>query len=568
MMSEFQWIQTSVFLIALLQFPASAQIQPLYFAVRGGDKVTLPCEHVIDGRQNCDSILWLFSDWRNTAAVELVEQGQIGENAGAKSNRLSVTSDCSLVMKKVKQEDVGGYFCRQHGRDTQIYLSVVTITEQKDTHNVKLHCTVRTPGDCTYTVKWLFEGREVDEHNQNVQTSQSDSHCYAYILNPDIRASSYNVLKCEVTDSFTGEVKHFAFNSQSTGTGDLVLHSTVREGDDVTLSCENVIKDQQNCDSTTWKYSKERNIGLVELVRVGQIIQNATAKSDRLSVAENCSLVIKKVTEEDVGRYDCQQFTSGKQQGQNALVYLSVLTMTEQKNGDHVTLNCSVKTQNRCRDKMKWLYDGEDVKDFGQGVRSYQSTCNTSVTFLKFLLINKNRSKLECEVTVDNKVQLFPFRLSPSGEDKKQTTTRATIHSTKTTKNSETGLKTTSDDSSNLKDLWWVFVIVAVVVLIAVLIIVVKVIRRKRPKGNKAQSNNDVGLTSDPAGTQYAAGTSQDTADPEDGVSYASISYSRKGNGKAQVQSKNEDEEVTYTTVKAPSVDPHSLYATINHPSS
>ncbi|KAF1376935.1 hypothetical protein PFLUV_G00216650 [Perca fluviatilis] len=58
--------------------------------------------------------------------------------------------------------------------------------------------------------------------------------------------------------------------------------------------------------------------------------------------------------------------------------------------------------------------------------------------------------------------------------------------------------------------------------------------------------------------------TSQDTADPEGCVFYASISYTKKTNSRAQVRCKNDDDAVTYTTVKASSADPSDLYATIN----
>uniref|UniRef100_UPI0037E87AF0 uncharacterized protein n=1 Tax=Semicossyphus pulcher TaxID=241346 RepID=UPI0037E87AF0 len=198
--------------------PSSAETQYLFYAVRDGDDVTLPCNNVIGGRQNCDSISWIFSDLRNTATVVLVQQGQIGENAGAKSDRLTVTSDCSLVMKKVKEEDADYFTCRKQNKDTQIYLSVITIVEQKKSDGVTLSCAVRTPGHCRYTVKWLFEGEDGDEYDQNVKTSQSDSHCDTTVsfLNPDIsHASSHNVLKCEVTDGFTGDMKHLSFSPQS-----------------------------------------------------------------------------------------------------------------------------------------------------------------------------------------------------------------------------------------------------------------------------------------------------------------------------------------------------------------
>ncbi|TDH00720.1 hypothetical protein EPR50_G00191420 [Perca flavescens] len=65
-------------------------------------------------------------------------------------------------------------------------------------------------------------------------------------------------------------------------------------------------------------------------------------------------------------------------------------------------------------------------------------------------------------------------------------------------------------------------------------------------------------------------------ADPEDGVSYASISYTKKTNRRAQARGGDEDEDdaVTYSTVKAPSssaaaaasADLSNLYATVNKP--
>uniref|UniRef100_A0A8C9XCP8 Immunoglobulin V-set domain-containing protein n=1 Tax=Sander lucioperca TaxID=283035 RepID=A0A8C9XCP8_SANLU len=42
-------------------------------------------------------------------------------------------------------------------------------------------------------------------------------------------------------------------------------------------------------------------------------IWKAYFKSDRLSVKEKCSLVIKNVTEEDAGRYFCQQYNKAEQ---------------------------------------------------------------------------------------------------------------------------------------------------------------------------------------------------------------------------------------------------------------
>ncbi|WP_438637259.1 immunoglobulin domain-containing protein [Paraclostridium dentum] len=104
-------------------------------------------------------------------------------------------------------------------------------------------------------------------------------------------------------------------------TGEYPLVIFVRDGDDVTLPCKNVINDQNKCDATAWEFSDARNT--VELIILGQIGEYAKS-----SVSENCSLVIKKVTDEDVGLYICRQYKSGRQQGQPASVNL-ILTDSE-----------------------------------------------------------------------------------------------------------------------------------------------------------------------------------------------------------------------------------------------
>ena len=93
-------------------------------------------------------------------------------------------------------------------------------------------------------------------------------------------------------------------------------------GDEVTLSCGNVTDYQDECNSTSWYLSDIKN--QVMLVDRGQINNNGKSTSDRLSVTENCSLVIKKVTAEDVGIYTCRQIKSGEPQ--YARVHLSVVT--------------------------------------------------------------------------------------------------------------------------------------------------------------------------------------------------------------------------------------------------
>lgn len=76
-------------------------------------------------------------------------------------------------------------------------------------------------------------------------------------------------------------------------------------GGEITLSCENLEKNQQRCQTTTWMFSNLNPT--VELVVNGQIKSH---KPGRLSLGENYSLTIRNLRDEDAGLYTCRQFDS------------------------------------------------------------------------------------------------------------------------------------------------------------------------------------------------------------------------------------------------------------------
>ncbi len=106
-------------------FPSDVH-RPPSVSVRSGHEVTLPC--VINNQNNCDGTTWFFRDSAGNPVVQLIELGQIVENVGVKSDRLSVTENCSLVIKKVTDEDAGVYVCQKSvtSLHSVVLLSVVS----------------------------------------------------------------------------------------------------------------------------------------------------------------------------------------------------------------------------------------------------------------------------------------------------------------------------------------------------------------------------------------------------------------------------------------------------------
>ncbi|XP_008395404.1 uncharacterized protein LOC103457216 [Poecilia reticulata] len=215
--------QTSVFLTLMLYLTAAAAGQDLFLTGRVGDEVTLPCGNVICTRNQCDSITWMFSDKRS---ITLFEKGQICEAAAAKSDRLTVTSGCSLVLKNVSVEDVGLYTYRrfingqQESNDVNIYLSVIHMVQQKRRDKLILTCSVVEYIDCRHTVEWLNDGGE--EMLSDVE--EPDQSCSDTVTIPasdrNWNLNSSENLKCKVTHKYTHNVQLVTYRSQSSGKTD------------------------------------------------------------------------------------------------------------------------------------------------------------------------------------------------------------------------------------------------------------------------------------------------------------------------------------------------------------
>ncbi|XP_038586948.1 uncharacterized protein LOC119912046 [Micropterus salmoides] len=216
-MVRFRWINVSLFVILVLQFTAATG-QNLSFTVRVGDEVTLHCGNVIQNQDNCDGTSWLVSRDIGAAATELITHGKNGISK-SKSDRLSVTENCFLVIKKVTFEDVGRYTCRQfkksgqqQGPDSLVLLSVINIEQYQNNDTVGFICSMLTYGRCGHTVEWLYEGNK-----NNMLTSQGSCSATVVFTTPPLsQKSNYcELLKCKVTDNKSGQMLLCSVDLQS-----------------------------------------------------------------------------------------------------------------------------------------------------------------------------------------------------------------------------------------------------------------------------------------------------------------------------------------------------------------
>ncbi|KAI3364556.1 hypothetical protein L3Q82_011338 [Scortum barcoo] len=105
---------------------------------------------------------------------------------------------------------------RQQGEGSQVHLSVINMNEQKGNTWMVLWCSVLSYDKCEHTVKWLYEGKDVDKDNEDLQTSQTGCQTTVFFLTfHHIYTSRLNLFTCEVTDGHTGKVQLIPFSLQS-----------------------------------------------------------------------------------------------------------------------------------------------------------------------------------------------------------------------------------------------------------------------------------------------------------------------------------------------------------------
>ncbi|XP_053273101.1 uncharacterized protein LOC128430968 [Pleuronectes platessa] len=196
----------------------------------------------------------------------------------------------------------------------------------------------------------------------------------------------------------------------------------IRAGAEVTLPCDKVRDDLVNCGATDWFFTGLQRTGAFELFANRQFSTSVISKSkaDRQRLAANCALVIREVTAEDAGQYDCRQSDLTTQTYAYHEVFISVVNVTELKRTDEVTLSCSVSTCRSCDLTVKWLFMNKDVTENNTDLKTSRSHRSATVSFSKshFYRNMKNYSSLTCKVKDGYTEEKFPVIPPSSGKNK------------------------------------------------------------------------------------------------------------------------------------------------------
>ncbi|XP_043962867.1 uncharacterized protein LOC122825498 isoform X2 [Gambusia affinis] len=343
----------------------------------------------------------------------------------------------------------------------------------------------------------------------------------------------------------------------------------IRSGDDLVLSCQHVISGQINCNGTTWVYSNTSSS--VELVKLGKV-ENVQSKSNRLSLAANCSLVMRNITVKDAGYYTCQQYKSGAEPSEHievnkSGVSLSVVHMSEQKDTDVVTLTCSVASLGHCGYTVKWLTDCSTGKPDLINCPTQHSGCSAAVCFKEHSYTQS--CEFKCEITNHETTKIFNFNhqctedksgktsCSPATKPGDTTTSVPTTKSAKVPPSKEGAPYITAAAAAAAA---------AAVVLVA-LLTVAGIVIRWRTKRNMKQVHVYAEVNPTVPVSTTALETSRDNVEPEDGVYYSTISETP-----VRFHVVVERDDMTYSTVAAPGppaaaiTDPNGLYSLLTAP--
>ncbi|XP_037101465.1 uncharacterized protein LOC119118474 isoform X2 [Syngnathus acus] len=299
-----------------------------------------------------------------------------------------------------------------------------------------------------------------------------------------------------------------------------------KAGDEVTLPCV-----RTSCAGLNWLYSRDQSSTSTE-VRDGRVL-SSSPRSQRLSLKADCSLLIKRVTAEDVGYFTCKQ---GGQYDFNFVLTVMTVKPSSPQDSDpmrdgHVVLECSLAcwpaNDCRCREGgLRWMNERDEP------LPPLRPESNHCVSFLEVRPVGRE-SKYTCQYVDRNEVQVqYTAVFTEVDAGGPRDTTEVDAGGPR--------------DNRPPPDRNMLFIIIgaAVAVLMLLVILVVVILIRKKSRRDADHAPFDLLKTTQPTETGHSV-----VAQQEDNAMYASVNYNHKMEDTKHKDGSPEENSLTYATV-------------------
>ncbi|KAA0721316.1 hypothetical protein E1301_Tti021442 [Triplophysa tibetana] len=196
--------------------------------ISSGESVSLSCNNSL---HQCSSTTCNYSNYTRSSTVE-VFAGGINKNNTERSERLGLTSNCSLKIYNTTQHDGGVYICQQwngsqHGNDSRVSLHVLHASQTEIIANtpVTLSCRLFSY-ECDYVFSYFgFQLVWMNQTDVDLQTDsryqiRSDKLCLISLTTTLVNEDDNTELRCVLkhkndiktsvtyTVRFTGKTSH------------------------------------------------------------------------------------------------------------------------------------------------------------------------------------------------------------------------------------------------------------------------------------------------------------------------------------------------------------------------
>ncbi|RVE55921.1 hypothetical protein OJAV_G00230860 [Oryzias javanicus] len=396
-------LQLELIIIFMCQFEGiSGKTEHLYNRV--GVDVLLPFNSDTSSNQ-CSDVKWLYNH-RRYSITETLNTGKNIKRSLSRASRLSVSSNCSLLIRNINDEDAGRYTQRVRGKDALKHLHILNISSSPlDVYGrVNLTCSLRSydePGICKQnSIIW------VDESGSQLSEFRGQTNCVSVLTVKHQRGNNKKFTCRFVQNDDVKTSAVFVLTDISEKTEGLYQ----RVGDDVLLPCR-AKSSSSSCSIVNWEYQKDPSGTFIKEISKGKVEQSS-ARASRLNMSRDCSLLIRNITDEDAGRYICSLLTWS---GPDASVFLNVLSISKDStevhprgNGD-ITLQCSLNrydTRKSCKkNSIIWLDEtGSQLTGEDDAFEFRGKTNCVSVLTVKHQSGNNNR--FTCQFVEENKVKI------------------------------------------------------------------------------------------------------------------------------------------------------------------